>query len=102
MCFGLSAEIPVRCGHCGEKDWRTPVELKSGRLICFMCGEVTLVPPRPPTGSEPLSAAAEIARRLAILQPPPPPGGEAGAADEAAVGPAGPSRRGLSIVPKTR
>lgn len=76
MWFGLPAEIAVRCEHCGENDWRTPVELKSGRLACFMCSQVSALPPdvlapaaRPArTGA---TAVFEIARRLATLQPPP-------------------------------
>lgn len=75
MWFGLPAEIAVRCEHCGENDRRTPVELKSGRLACFMCTRVSVVPPGLAPEAQPartaVSAAFEIARRLATLQPPP-------------------------------
>lgn len=72
MWFGLPAEIAVRCGHCGEEDWRTPVELKSGRLVCFMCTRVSEVPPAVAgegTGEASTSPLREISRRLASLQP---------------------------------
>jgi len=38
---GSSAEIAVRCPHCGDRDWRTPAELKDGRLFCFGCVRVS-------------------------------------------------------------
>jgi hypothetical protein len=44
MWFGLPTEVEVRCSHCGERDWRTPIELKCGRMICFMCGKATPLP----------------------------------------------------------
>lgn len=72
MWFGLPAEIAVRCEHCGENDWRTPVELKSGRLVCFMCNGVSLLPPAvvaPAARQEAAVGLFEIARRLARLQP---------------------------------
>lgn len=74
MWFGLPADIAVRCEHCGENDWRTPVELKSGRLACFMCSQVSALPadalaPEAPPARTGVSAAFEIARRLATLQP---------------------------------
>ena len=76
MWFGLPAEIAVRCEHCGENDWRTPVELKSGRLACFMCRQVSALPagvsaPEAQPARTGASAVFEIARRLATLQPPP-------------------------------
>lgn len=75
MWFGLPAEIAVRCEHCGENDRRTPVELKSGRLACFMCSQVSALSPAvSAVEAGPVrtaaSAAFEIARRLATLQPP--------------------------------
>ncbi|MBU1385487.1 MAG: hypothetical protein KKG14_10415 [Alphaproteobacteria bacterium] len=107
MWFGLPAEVAVRCGHCGEGDWRTPVELKSGCLVCFMCGQVTLVPAAAPAQAEnrppaAAAAAAETVRRLAIHQPPPRPSvGGAGAPPLQADSPdaAGPPPFGLSLVP---
>ncbi|MBX9460034.1 MAG: hypothetical protein KL785_01650 [Brevundimonas sp.] len=78
MWFGLPAEIAVRCGHCGENDWRTPVELKSGRLVCFMCTRVSDLPPAVAApaagagtgaGEAAASTLGEIGRRLARFQP---------------------------------
>ena len=77
MWFGLPAEIAVRCEHCGENDWRTPVELKSGRLVCFMCAGVSVFPPAAvaapalDSGARETAASAlrEIGRRLAGFQP---------------------------------
>jgi len=109
MWFGLPAEVAVRCGHCKENDWRTPVELKSGRLVCFMCGQVSLVPLAGSTASAaaeppPASAAAETVRRLATLEPSPrpPPGAAASVPDAAPPGAAGPSPPVLSVVPNRR
>lgn len=71
MWFGLPAEVAVRCEHCGENDWRTPVELKSGRLVCFMCNGVSFLAPAVVAPAARLDAAVglfEIARRLASLQ----------------------------------
>ncbi|WP_420471744.1 MULTISPECIES: hypothetical protein [unclassified Brevundimonas] len=35
---GLEGAVRVRCPECFEADWRTRVELDSGRaFICYMC-----------------------------------------------------------------
>lgn len=34
----LDGVVQVRCPHCCEADWRTRIELESGRpFICYMC-----------------------------------------------------------------
>jgi hypothetical protein len=35
---GLEGAVRVRCPECCEADWRTRIELDSGRpFICYMC-----------------------------------------------------------------
>ena len=41
---GEIAEVAVQCPHCSGLDWRTPDELKGGRLFCFFCARISVWP----------------------------------------------------------
>jgi len=41
---GASGEVAVQCPHCSARDWRTPDELKGGRMFCFFCAHFSAWP----------------------------------------------------------